>query len=81
MNIIEGKLKELSNNIPRSQMLLVGIVKDSAKAEREYVKWWGEVRTGVPTQVLVRDSDAIQDRLLRVVVEIIKDGRAKQEQV
>lgn len=35
-----------------TDVLVLVLVQDSAKAVREYVKWWGDVKRGIPTQVV-----------------------------
>jgi hypothetical protein len=41
------------SEVPKGSVLVVVIVHDSAKIMREGTKWWGDVYTGVATQVLV----------------------------
>lgn len=50
--IEENKQKNRLPNTPRHVLFIV-IVQDNQKATRECVKWWGDVKMGAITQVLV----------------------------
>jgi hypothetical protein len=54
------KAKAKGSELKKVNVLVVVIVHNSAKIIREGTKWWGDVLTGVPTQVLVSLMDFYQ---------------------
>jgi len=56
---LKGKLNDFYRNcgqqptLSKENVLVVVLVQDSAKTLRESTKHWGDVTTGVPTQILV----------------------------
>jgi hypothetical protein len=52
--------KAKGSGIDKSKVLVVVIVHNSAKVMREGTKWWGDVFTGLATQVLVSDMNFYQ---------------------